>query len=122
MADLKAILAKVWHGVDVVAHVAADAAPIISMINPAAGAIDALISNTIIKAETAFASPGSGAQKLQYVKDDILPSVELAFALAGKPLDPKVHDFITDFINAQVAKSNALKQITAMVQAPGVVL
>jgi hypothetical protein len=117
MATLQEILKNIWHGVDVGAHVVADAAPIISLINPAAGAIAGLISGAIIKAETAFPATGSGPQKLQYVKDDILPSVELAFAIAGKPIDPKIHDFITDYVNAQVARDNALKQITGLVQA-----
>lgn len=109
------VLGKVLHAGEAAAIISA---PVISTINPVAGAVTQLLVTSIIRAEQIYADkPKSGADKAQFTRDETtnaLQALNLILASVGKtPIDiAAVHGTITPVVEA-------LNAVAAIVSAAG---
>jgi hypothetical protein len=107
--DIEHGLLKIQPFVEQVLSLASTAAPFVSALDPALGAVFATTVGTVSTIEQKFAAmgkqTGSGAQKLQEATTILQPVIAEAFASAGKASDAAT---IQKYINAVVGFLNAI--------------
>lgn len=108
MANFLSLLKRIGHDVVVADTVAA---PFVSMINPAAGAIMTTISGLCLKAEAVYTGEKQGTPKKQMVQDEftaLFPIFQQALAARGIQLTWDLGS-ISPLIDSTVAQLNATK-------------
>lgn len=108
--DGKKILGAIEAGL----HFAIEATPvagdIVSLFNPAAGALISLIGTRIIAAEAQITQAKSGVTKKAYVMAGLSDALTLAYALQGKTVPPEAMTGVSNAVDAFVALMNSIQQ------------
>lgn len=110
--------AKVGHALAKIllyaAEVGVEGAPVVSALNPVAGAALQLASGFIIEAEAKFQNPKSGPAKKEYVMNNMSSALTLAFAIQGKQVPANLLTILSGQVDSTVAMLNSIQQVNAI--------
>lgn len=106
------IFKSIGKGLESVATIGSQVATVVTVFNPAAGAILAAASTAILKAELLFSgTPKSGVQKKQAVMDELMSGLTLAFAMNGKTMPANVQQDLSTAVDNIVSVLNSVNSI-----------
>jgi hypothetical protein len=110
--DGKHVLSAIETGLHFAIQATPVAGEIVSLFNPAAGAMISLIGTKVIAAENQITAAKSGAQKKAFVMAGLSDALTLAYALQGKPVPPDALAGVSNAVDAFVSLMNAVQQGT----------
>lgn len=111
--DGKHILAAIETGLRFAIAATPAAGDVVSLFNPAVGALISMIGTKVIAAENQITVAKAGAQKKAFVMAGLTDALTLAYALQNKPVPPDAVTGVSNAVDAFVALMNAVQQSTA---------
>ena len=117
MASFLTILKDIEHGAEKVgfflAQLGVEAAPVVSVLNPAAGSILQLVSGLVIEAEVKIKGENMGAARKQLVMNNLQAEMTLAYASKNQQVPSGVMSELSSTADNIVTLLNAVAQTTA---------
>lgn len=111
-SDGKHILAALEAGLKLAIYATPVAGEVVSLFNPAAGALISMIGTRCIAAEAQITAAKSGAQKKAFVMAGLSDSLTFAYVLNGKTVPPDSVAAVSSAVDAFVALLNSIQGVT----------
>jgi hypothetical protein len=110
--DGKHILSAIETGLHFAIQAAPVAGDVVSLFNPAAGALISLIGTKVIAAENQITEAKAGTKKKAFVMAGLSDALTFGYAIQGKPVPPDALAGVSNAVDAFVALLNAVQQGT----------